>query len=269
MIYHLANKLVMKKSLFTFFLLLTFLISQAGIPTKPNPPRLVNDLAGIFTKQQVSQLEKDLVNFSKSTTTQIVVVTVKSLEGYDKASFTYEIGEKWGVGDKKFDNGVVLMIKPKEFDGKGETFIATGYGLEGIIPDAVTKRIVEVEMIPWFKKKNYFNGTVSALNKIKSLALKEYAATDYLAKTKKKRRKGTGLSVLGFLAIAFLIFIFKVRQVRSYSRSNGMAFWAAWMLLNQSNRSHRGGYSNFSSGSSGFGGFGGGSFGGGGAGGSW
>jgi len=197
--------------------------------------------------------------------TQIFVVTVTDLGGYDKASFTYTLGENWGVGQKGKDNGVVIMVKPKEIDGRGEVFIAPGYGLEGVLPDAIAKRIVENEMIPQFKNKDYYAGIVNAAITIMEISAGEYSADEYA--------KSSGIKTLVPFFLVLLVFIFimimKAKQTRKYASSNGLGFWAAWSLLNAANRRHSGSWGNFNSGGGSFGGFGGGSFGGGGAGGSW
>lgn len=267
-------------------LLLSFFVSIAafgqnvkfdkdGIPVRPNPPRLVNDLANVIPDNQERQLEQSLREFSNSTSTQIVVLTTPTLNGNEKAQFTYEVGEKWGVGNKKFDNGLVVMVKPKEIDGKGEVFIATGYGLEGVVPDAIAKRIVEVEMIPQFKQKNYTGGIFSAVQVLQELSLKEYSAKEYAEKHQKKSRRGRSI---GFVVIILLVIVFsivgRVQRARQYSMGHGTSFWTALFLASSMGRSHSGSWSDFSSGGGGFGGggfggFGGGSFGGGGAGGSW
>ena len=72
------------------------------------------------------------------------------------------MGEKWGIGSEKFDNGILVLLKPKTSDSKGEVFIAVGYGLEGVVPDATAKRIVENEMIPMFRENNMYGGIEKA-----------------------------------------------------------------------------------------------------------
>ena len=121
----------------------------ADIPSRPVPPRLLNDLAGIFSPAQARDLEYRLVAFADSTSNQIAVVTVPELYGMDKAELAFRIGEEWGVGKKEFDNGVVLLVKPKSPGSRGEVFIATGYGLEGAIPDATAGEIINRYMIPF------------------------------------------------------------------------------------------------------------------------
>ena len=103
------------------FLLVILLISQVvfsslqaqDIPDKPVPPRLVNDFAGMLSRQEVNALEQKLVAFNDSTSTQIAIVTVNSLNGYDKVDFADRLGEKWGIGHKGKDNGILILVKPR------------------------------------------------------------------------------------------------------------------------------------------------------------
>ncbi|NCC74082.1 MAG: TPM domain-containing protein, partial [Sphingobacteriia bacterium] len=131
-------------------LILPVVHSQEIIPERPSPPRLVNDFTGTLNASELDRLEQKLVAFNDTTSTQIAVVLVNTLGDYDKAQFADLLGEKWGVGHKGKNNGLVLLVKPKTAEERGEAFIATGYGLEGAVPDAVVKRIVEEEMIPHF-----------------------------------------------------------------------------------------------------------------------
>lgn len=241
------------------------------IPKKPAQERLVNDFADILTPAQEQALEQKLVGFNDTTSTQLAVVTVTSLCGYDRAMFTYHIGESWGVGDARFNNGIVLMVKPKIGNESGQTFIATGYGLEGVLPDAIAKRIIENEMIPNFKKNDMYGGINSAVDVIISITGGEYSAEAY----KESTSAGVPfIPILFVLFIAFIMFFSNYRRVKKYGRDNNLGFWAALALMSAANGRHRGSFGNFSSGGGGFGGggfggFGGGSFGGGGAGGSW
>jgi len=128
------------------------------LPARPDPPRLVNDFANILSPQEAADLENRLVSFSDSTSTQIVVVIVPSLNGFEKADFAEQIGSKWGVGQQKKNNGCVVLIKPKTASERGDAFIAPGYGLEPVIPDATALNIVNNEMIPRFKGNDYYGG---------------------------------------------------------------------------------------------------------------
>lgn len=265
--------------LLTFAVMLFALSAVAQIPAKPEPPRLVNDLAGIFSPEQQQQLESTLVEFNDSTSNQVVIITVNDLGGLDKADFAYQVGQNWGVGGAKFNNGLVILIKPKN-DTKGQAFIATGYGLEGPLPDAVCKRIIENEMIPYFRANDYYGGVAKALSVIIPIAKGEYK----YPMEKKKGSSGYGALLV---IIIFLVFFFIISRKNNNNNGNfrgGGGSGSSGDLLSMillgsmlSGRSHGGSWGGFagggggssSGGGGGFGGFGGGSFGGGGAGGSW
>lgn len=173
------------------------------VPEKPVPPRLVNDLASILTTSEVSDLENRLVQFSEKTSNQITLVTLPSLNGYDKAQMAFAIGDSWGVGGAKLNNGIVILIKPRIGNEKGEAFIATGYGLEGALPDAISKRVVENEMIPHFKNNDYYAGIDAALNVILPIAAGEHSYEEY----KKGEESFVGPLIVMFFVFLFLMFV--------------------------------------------------------------
>ena len=254
-------------------------VSLYAIPSRPNPPRLVNDLAGIFSSAQASEMEAILERFAQRTSNQIVVLTVNDLEGQDKAQFAYEVGEKWGVGKSKFDNGVVILVKPKTGASRGEVFIAVGYGLEGAIPDIACKRVIEEQMIPYFRNNDYYGGVFSALKVIMPLAEGEFSYEEYVSSG-----EGVFLPILLIVVIGLFVLVLLLGKGGGNSSMGGGRrgsdddFWKMMLLgslLSNRGGSGRGGGGSFGGGSfgggfgGGFGGFGGGSFGGGGAGGSW
>ena len=242
----------------------------------PVAKRLVVDNAGIFTESQELVLEHALLAFADTTSNAIMVVTVPTLDGYTSIEKAYEIGEKYGVGTKEHDNGIVVLVKPKTRQSRGDVAIAVGYGLEGAIPDATCKMIVEREMIPQFKTGNYFQGVVKAVNVLMPLAAGEYKYSDYGKKAQGK--------ISGFSAIFIVIFLIALVIIITSSggkgdknnngsnggRGNSVDPFLAGMFLGSSlggSRHSSGGFGG--GGFGGFGGFGGGSFGGGGASGSW
>lgn len=259
----------MKKAISWIILLLVIVAANGQIPEKPTPPRLVNDLADVLAHDEEQRLENQLVHFARNTSTQIVVVTVNDLQGYDPSDFAFQIGEKWGVGQSQDNNGIVVLVKPKRGDDRGQVFVATGYGLEGVLPDAIVNReIVDNEMIPYFRQNDYYKGLESGLNVIMDITRGEYTAEYYAENYAGKT--GSIIPFLFFIILFFIIMpILSGRRRRFYSPGKSLPFWLALGMLSGSGRSHGGSFSNFSSGSGGFGGFGGGSFGGGGAGGSW
>ena len=106
----------MIKRLFILFAFITgtlFTVQAQDIPEPMSPKRIVNDFTGLFSTQEREALEKKLVNFNTNSSTQIAVVTVPSLNGYDINDYAARLGEKWGVGQKGKDNGIVILIKPK------------------------------------------------------------------------------------------------------------------------------------------------------------
>ena len=267
------------KSWVAMLMLCVTMTVQAQVPKAPNPPRLVNDFAGVFTPAQVQVLEDSLARFARKTSNQVTIVTVADLGGMEASQFAYEIGEKWGVGGGKNNNGVVILIKPKT-DTKGQAFIATGYGVEGALPDASCSRIVNNEMIPEFKQNAYYRGVVRALNVILPVLANEYSIEEY----DKSYESVSGFAVL--LMALFVVFCFillmKDHNDKNNDRNGNSGTFgggnrggdvATAILLGSllgGGRSSGGSGGSFGGGSfGGFGGFGGGSFGGGGAGGSW
>jgi len=241
-------------------------VLHAQIQERQNPPKLVNDFAGVLDKSKSSQLETALVQFARETSTQIVVVTVADLDGYDPGDYAVRLAEKWGVGQKGKDNGIVVLLKPKVGNSKGQVFIATGYGLEGVLPDAIVNgAIIDNEMIPRFKQDDYFGGLVAGIKVMMEITRGEYTAENY-----QQSVKGEGSAVPFFIFIVIIIIsIFgRSRRRRVYSPGRSMPFWLAMGMMS-GGRSSGGSFGNFSSGGGSFGGFGGGGFGGGGAGGSW
>ena len=254
-----------------FFFLFSFSVFAQDIPERPNPPRLVNDLANVLSDQEEQQLETELVQYNDQTSTQICIVTLPTLNGMEISDLSFKIGEKWGVGQKGKNNGIMIVFKPKTEGEKGGVFIAPGYGLEGVIPDAIANRIVGNEMIPRFRDGDIYGGLSAASKVLMSLSSGEFSAEGYEKKTSgKKSEKGGGGFMLVVIIIIVLVSIFKGGRGGGYSSRGSLPFWLAMGLLGSGNRGS-GSFGGFSGGGGGggFGGFGGGSFGGGGAGGSW
>src|SRR5210317_507756 len=125
--------MTIKKYILTFIiLLLSITITGAqDLPKRPVPPRLVVDFAGILPSAERSTLENKLVRFNDTTSNQILVLVTNDLWGYDISELAERIGDEWGVGQQEFDNGVVVVLKPKTSSSRGDVAIATGYGLDG------------------------------------------------------------------------------------------------------------------------------------------
>ncbi len=261
----------MKYILIFLFVVYSINTYAQQLPEKPNPPRLVNDFTGVLSTSQARQLENDLTQFNDQTSTQIAIAIVPSLDGTSVDDYAVKLALEWKIGQAGKNNGILVLIKPKLGNEKGHAFIATGYGLEGAVPDAVANRIVDAEMIPLFKNGDYFGGISKGVNVLKELTRNEYTADEYL----KRSSSGNGsLVIIVLLMVVFVVIFSKAssKNNASYSsrgaKNSALPFWILMSGLGSSSR-NSGGFGGFSSGSGGFGGFGGGSFGGGGAGGSW
>ena len=264
----------MKKILFIACLL--FSIGAAAqvenaVPQRPSPPRLYNDFTNgrnFLTTEQASYLEGKLVAYNDSTSSQIAIVIVEDLKGYEANEYATALGRKWGVGGQQFNNGVVVLISTGGSDGNRDAYIATGYGLEGAIPDVTAKHILENELIPEFREGNYYSGLNKTVDAIIKAATGEYKAPQGYG----KRR---GLSPGKIFLLVIIIWIILGIVGRGGGKGGGYAsrrgyrgFWGP-TLGGGLGGFGGGGWSGGGGGGGGFGGFGGGSFGGGGAGGKW
>ena len=270
---------MVRKSLYLLILSVLFCtvsvdrVFSQNIPERPTPPRLVNDFAGMLKVEEVNALEQKLVLFNDSTSTQIAIVIVPSLEGYDKADYSQRLAEKWGIGQKGRNNGVLILVKPKTADSNGQVQIAPGYGLEGVIPDITCGEIVDREILPSFRNGDYYGGLNNATNTLMSLAKREFSAAEYGHRAKKGGSKGVPFGLL--IIIVFIIISMISRNSggsnNKHISTGGLPFWMLLGMMNSGRGSSGswGGFSGGGGGGGGFGGFGGGSFGGGGAGGSW
>jgi uncharacterized protein len=275
------NKIKTPSALLILLMALFFFhssVAQTEFPARPEPPRLVNDFAGVLSAEQKNSLENKLAAFNQKTSTQIAIVTLKSLSGYDKADYAFKLAEMWGIGQKGKNNGILILVKPKMANERGEVFVAVGYGLEAVVPDAVARQaLVSAELIPAFKQNDYFTGLDRSTDVLISLTAGEFTADKYVKSVSKGKSAIGGFTLI--MIILFIVFLFR-RGSSAYHGIGGSSqgMLGGLLLMDMLSRRHSGSWNDFSGGSggfgggssgSGFGGFGGGSFGGGGAGGSW
>lgn len=255
------------KKIISLLLLFCSLVGLQAIDSDKLPllNGYVTDESKFLTSSERNSLEAELRSFQQETSNEIVVYISENLFGMPVEEFAFALGEKNGIGKDGVDNGVLIVVKPKTSYERGRIFIATGYGLEGAIPDAVANRIVNFEILPEFKRGNNFAGLKKGIDVLKQLAKGEIDEKQYMT----SKNEGNWVGVLMILLIVAIVFISNASKARKYGRRNNLPFWAAMAMLNSTSGSSSSGFSNFSSGSGSFGGFGGGSFGGGGAGGSW
>jgi uncharacterized protein len=254
----------------SFFLLFCINVSWAQtIPSRPNPPRLVNDFANVLSAEEEQALERKLVRFDDSTSTQIAVITINTLDGYGVEEIAHKFLRDWGVGRKEKNNGVVILaaIQDRKIN------IQTGLGMEGALPDLVCKRIISNQIIPAFKRQQYYEGFENATTDIIKISKNEY--------TNDNRQGGGGDSteffiIFFFLLICMIVLFATLRRKskgtimtrRGYTSWDGGGWWylpggggSSWDDNDRRGGGDGGGWD--------FGGFGGGDGGGGGASGDW
>ena len=246
------------KLIWLFFFVFAFLVKTNAqkIPSRPNPPRLVNDYTNTLTPDQKAFLEQKLVTIDDSTSTQIAVVIINNLDGYDVSDYAVKLGREWGIGGKDYNNGVVFLIA---IDDR-KMNISTGYGVEGALPDITAKHIIDDVVKPNFKGKDYYRGIDEGTNAIIKAVKGEYQIPA-------KKNKGVSGSRILMLIIIVIIFL----SLSSGGRGGGGSLIGGGlgpMILMGGAFGGSGGRGS-DSGGGGFGGFGGGSFGGGGASGGW
>jgi uncharacterized protein len=248
----------MKRTLILFvFLCFGFLAyPQYTIPEKPDFQTSVYDYYKLLTPNEKTKLEEKLIRYSDSTSTQIVIAIIASTEGEYINFLGAEWAQKWGIGQAKKDNGVFILLARDD----RKIGINTGYGVEDRLTDALSKRIISTDIIPYFKQNDYYGGLNRGTDAIFEVLTGAY----------KGSRTGTNkefpFEVLMFLFFIFVIIIIAISQSKGGGRggSGGRRRSSGGLLeaIILSNLG-RGNYSRGSGGSFGGGGFGGGGFGGG------
>ena len=210
------------------------------------------DLSGTLSAGEVSRLDQVLSSFDESTSTQIVVLMVSSLNGEDLEEYSLRLAEANKIGRKGKDNGALLLVARNDRKAR----IEVGYGLEGALPDALAGQIIRKEIGPHFSRGDYYGGLLAGVEAIMSATKNEYRAEP-------SSRGSQGIPHLLFLAFIVAFFIFRItRGVR------GM-FWGGGPWIGRGGGWGGGFGGGFGGGSGGGFSGGGGSFGGGGASGSW
>lgn len=239
--------------------------AQFNIPPKPSFQTSVYDYAKVLTDSEKSSLEEKLVRYSDSTTTQILVVTVETINGEDIGLLAPKWGHEWGVGQAKEDNGVFILLAEKE----RKIWIAPGYGVEDKLTAGITGELVRNIIIPEFKAGSYYQGLDKGADAIFDVLKGKY-------KGSRKGDKEGGSFPFGVIIFVVILIIFiasRNRNNKNGGNKGGGIDLADIIILSSLGRGFGGGSSGgggFGGGGGGFGGgFGGGGFSGGGAGGSW
>ena len=255
-----------------FFLSATSLIfSQDYLPDKPSFQTSMYDYAGMLNKADASKLERKLIKYSDTTSTQMVVITINSLEGNDVALYATELAHKWGIGQQGKDNGIVILVSKND----RKVTKLTGYGFEHLLTDALSRRIIENVITPAFKQGDFYGGLDRAAD-----VIFEILSGEYQGQREPEGPKGRFPAFL--IVIVFIVIMIILSNInrkgggRNRGRRGGFSILDAIILSHAGRGSFggggfgRSGGGGFGGGGGGFGGgFGGGGFGGGGASGGW
>ncbi|NWF50673.1 MAG: TPM domain-containing protein [Ignavibacteriaceae bacterium] len=220
-------------------------------PQVPELNQWATDQTATLSPDQINSLNFRLKTYEDSTSNQLVVLMIVTLEGYPIEYYSYDVAKKNKIGTEKRDNGVLFLIAKKDRKMR----IEVGYGLEGVLTDAHSSSIIRNVVAPHFRKEEYFAGITAGINAIIAAIGGEY-------KIVKEDKKGNaGSTIFTILFILVMIFLFFFRGKGGGRRGGPIIFTPGGF----------GGFSGKSGGFGGFGGFGGGggSFGGGGASGGW
>jgi uncharacterized protein len=257
---------------FRLFVLLSLVSALLGIlaearaaPAFPPLTGRVTDAAGLLPPDTRARLEADLKALEDTTTTQLVVATVPSLDGLEIEDYGYQLGRHWGIGTRDSNNGAILLVAPNE----RRVRIEVGYGLEGVLTDAMTSQIIRRTILPSFRAGDMAGGVeagTQALIRLLQLPPEEAAALVAAARKDAGADEPNPVAVLIWvLVILIWIYVATARGKRGRARGSDI-IWGAGVGGGWSGGGGWGGGGGFGGG--GFGG-GGGSFGGGGSSGSW
>lgn len=230
--------------------------------TSPGSPTgFVNDFAGIFNVTEKADLENVLVEFEKNSGNEISVVTIQSLQNDSIENYAVKLFEEWGIGKEKEDTGILILIALQDRAMR----IEVGYGLEGVITDALSSRIIRNVITPSFQQEKYYEGVSGAIMAITS-AINGDILPENLREEESLTPKMLGIIVLSFVLffIIFIVILVVIIKIVIYAVKKG------YIKPGRGGGRWGGGFGGGSSGGGGgFGGFGGGLSGGGGASGKW
>ncbi|HEU4345011.1 MAG TPA: YgcG family protein [Candidatus Binatia bacterium] len=180
----------------------------------------INDLASLITADAAKRLEESLGRFEKETGHQIAVLTIPSLEGEDLEGFSIRVAETWKIGQKGVDNGAILLIARDD----RKLRIEVGYGLEGVLPDAIASRIIREVIVPHFRSNDYSGGIEAGVDAM----MKVTRGEDIAAAQSKKPQQPTFVVAGGALLLAaFLACVIGMTQATLLRGAFGGATAAA------------------------------------------
>lgn len=244
-------------------LILVATLTHAAEVIPPVPPNHFNDYAGVVRRDTAQKLNAELAQFERDTSNQLVVAIYPRMQSNSSVEdYAVRVAQQWRVGQKERKNGAVLFLFQESHDIR----IVTGYGLEGALPDALCKQIIENELIPPFRAGNFDAGLTAGVHALMAAARGEYRGTGRTV-ADRSHRIGSGNGIIPVIVFIIIMAVLQARSRRAavYDRRGRQSMWLG------SGPRGGGGWGGGGSSSGGGGTFsgGGGSFGGGGAGGKW
>ena len=204
----------MKKIINTRFIalaliaLMAVIVATAQIPPRPKTADdLVYDYAHVIDTTDYKVIRDSLRNLYMYNKTQVVVLTVESLDGMEIEDFCQQVFQEWGIGDKETNNGVLIVIKPKTEASRGQVRIHTGYGAEGALPDLLCKKIETDSMIPAFKENNYGLAVRKAVSLIVPSMKGEYPSdiATFLKEKEAEKERNSLIAVIVYVILYVLL----------------------------------------------------------------
>ncbi|WP_425493276.1 TPM domain-containing protein [Microvirga zambiensis] len=249
-------------ALFITLLILLFTLPALAQTFPPLTGRVV-DAANLLSAEQRAALEAKLKAHEDKTTDQVVVATLRSLEGYEIEDYANRLFRHWQLGQKGKDNGALLLVAPQE----RKVRIEVGYGLEGALTDALSKVIITTAVAPQFQKGNFAGGIDAGVDAMLSILTGD--AEEWHRRAEVREDNTTGFDpVLAFIILLILFILISRLMGAGRGRSAGRGRRGPWIVTTGGGGWSGGGGGWSGGGGGGFSG-GGGSSGGGGASGSW
>ncbi|MGZ8501067.1 MAG: TPM domain-containing protein [Candidatus Binatia bacterium] len=246
-------------------LLIIFLLLFSAVAVALDVPQLrgrVNDYANVLQTSQAQALEAQLAQLERDTGHQVVVLTIPTLDGEDIEGFSIRVAENWKVGKKGYDNGAILVVAVKD----RRLRLEVGYGLEGVLPDAIAKRVIADYIVPHFRQQDYAGGIIAGIDAVQKVIRKEP-----LPESARKKTQSRGWNMNSPIMIAITLAVLGLMGFASTGDRRRNSMWGTRgrrggpMIFGGPSGWGGGGYGGGGGGFSG----GGGGFGGGGSSGSW
>ena len=211
-----------KKWLVQISLVMICLVFAIGVQAAdfkiPASTGKVTDLVGLLSSSEAEKLREELNRFENATSNDIAILITDSLQGQNVRDYGIEVAKKWGVGKKANDNGVLIVLAPKE----KKYGVEVGYGLGGPLPDILAKELMEKYLVPKYREKKYYEGFFELIKQYEALTAKEYAPAE--GAKKKASSNYDGAFIVFILILVIIVFVIGVAIYNNRNRYGGGGF---------------------------------------------